>query len=129
MKLKLYRKVRNELRLVDFGVISQAPKYKAMGYVIELADTNDNQKLYCVVKAEFKALWYTLPDDEKHRLADIPNDWEMTIEQKLALVKAEVSTRKKRSITVVPRRVKRPSLFSVVKDFFQSLIPMEVCYG
>lgn len=134
MKIKLYRTIRGERRLVDYGVVSKCQYYKAQGYEVEGARAEDTQALYHVVKAEFDKLWYMLPAEEKRRLADIPMDWEMTIEQKLGILKSEIATRKKRSITVVhvPAR-KRVSLFARLKEtatnFINSLIPqMEVCY-
>lgn len=130
MKIKLYKTVGLEKRLVDFGVLAQTQKYKDAGYVVELADDNDVQRPYRVVAAEFKKLWYTLPAEEKRRLADLPTDTDMSIEGRLSSLKGEIATRKKRTITVVPRRVSRPSLMSRVKGFFNSLIPqMEVCYA
>lgn len=129
MKLKLYKMVGLEKRLIDFGVVAQAHTYKEMGYVIELANADDTQRPYRIVKEEFDKVWYTLPAAEKHRLSDLPNDTDMSIEGRLSSLKAEIATRCKRRITVVPRRIRRPSMMSMVKDFFQSLIPMEVCYA
>jgi hypothetical protein len=135
MKIKLYRTIRGERRLVDYGVVSKCEYYKAQGYEVEGTRPEDNQALYHVVKAEFDKLWYQLPAEEKRRLADIPMDWEMTIEQKLGILKSEIATRKKRSITVVhvpaPKKVSVFStLFNVAKEFVNSLIPeMEVCYA
>lgn len=135
MKIKLYKTIRGERRLVDFGVVAKCQYYKAQGYEIEGAAHDDKQALYHVVKAEFDKLWYTLPAEEKRRLADIPMDWEMTIEQKLGILKSEIATRNKRSITVVHAPVrKRVSLFStlfvIAKEAVNSLIPQpEVCYA
>jgi hypothetical protein len=135
MKIKLYRTIRGERRLVDYGVVSKCEYYKAQGYEVEGTRPEDNQALYHVVKAEFDKLWYQLPAEEKRRLADIPMDWEMTIEQKLGILKSEIATRKKRSITVVhvpaPKKVSVfSSLFNAAKEFVNSLIPqMEVCYA
>lgn len=135
MKIKLYKTIRGERRLVDFGVVSKCQDYEAQGYEIVGARADDTQALYHVVKAEFDHLWYTLPAEEKRRLADIPMDWEMTIEQKLAILKSEIATRCKRTINVVhvPAPKKRSlfsNLFNVTKKFVNSLIPeMEVCYA
>lgn len=140
MKIKLYKTIRGERRLVDYGVVNKCEFYKDQGYEVEGADPGDTQALYHVVKAEFDKLWYTLPAEEKRRLADIPMDWEMTIEQKLGILKSEIATRKKRSITVVHTPVrKRVSLFSTLfavakeaaKEVVNSLIPqpMEACYA
>ena len=135
MKIKLYKTIRGERRLVDFGVVSKCEYYKAQGYEVEGARPEDTQALYHVVKAEFDKLWYTLPAEEKRRLADVPMDWEMTIEQKLAILKSEIATRCKRTINVVhvPAPKKRSlfsNLFNVAKEFVNSLIPeMEVCYA
>lgn len=129
MKLKLYKdNGYGKLVLIDFGVVSQAAKYKSMGYIVELASSDDKQIPYRVVRAEFDKLWYTLPEREKARLRDIPKNYDMSIEEKLGMLKAEIATRRKRSITVVHKR--RVSFMSKVKSFFNSLIPqMEVCYA
>ena len=135
MKLKLFRTIRGERRLVDFGVMSKVYEYELMGYETVICEEDDNQALYHVVKAEFDRLWYTLPAEEKRRLADIPMDWEMSIEAKLSLLKSEIITRKKRTIHVVhvpaPKKVSLFStLFSVAKEFVNSITPkMEVCYA
>ena len=135
MKIKLYRTIRGERRLVDYGVVSKCDYYKKQGFEVEGARPEDRQALYHVVKREFDALWYTLPAEEKRRLADIPMDWEMTIEQKLAILKSEIATRCKRTITVVhvPARQKVSifgTLYNMAKNFFESITPQpEVCYA
>jgi len=135
MKIKLYRTIRGERRLVDYGVVSKCDYYKKQGFEVEGARPEDRQALYHVVKAEFDKLWYTLPAEEKRRLADIPMDWEMSIEEKVDLLKAEIAYRKKRSITVVHKPVQKrvsivATLFGIAKDFFESITPQpEVCYA
>ena len=135
MKIKLYKTLRNERRLVDFGVMTKINEYEAMGYEAVICEEDDNQALYHVKKAEFDALWYTMPAEEKRRLADIPMDWEMSIEEKVSIVKAEIACRKKRSITVVHKPARKKvsifgTLYGIAKDFFESITPQpEVCYA
>ena len=127
MKIKLYKNVNGERRLVNFGVLSCAYIYVRQGYEVEWVGEGDTQKLWSVVKAEFDGLWSTLSHSEQVRLADIPMDDEMTIEQKLAFVKAEIASRPRRVAPVYKAR--KASMWERITGFVNNCVSSNLVYA
>lgn len=126
MKVKLYKTINGERRLVDFGTINHVETYYAMGYEV-VPCPNDNQRLWRVVKSEFDAIWNTLPAREQKRLADLNSTGygEETIEEKLTMLKAETVRLRK----PVVRRPRKLTWRDRMVNFINTLIPMEVNYA
>ena len=131
MKIKLYKSIKGQDRLVDFGTINQIHIYRQLGYKIKCADNTDNQRLYKVVRSEFDALWATVPEAHKIRLRDLNSHSysEETIEEKLVMLKAEITRIKRIKRTATYTRPK-VTWRDRVCSFINTLIPaMEVNYA
>lgn len=119
-------------KLMDYGVVNRWEEYEYAGYDVRIIK-GKRPALYRHAKAEFNALWKKLGIYQQKRLADIPVDDEMTIYEKLAMLKAELATieaqRRKRNFTYV-RRIKKESLWSRIKSEVTNLFTLqEVCYA
>ena len=120
--LKLYKVVNGEHRLVDYGVASQIDNYRKQGY--KMVWSRHHSPVYKVLKEEFDSLWAYLPVSEKVRLHDVAVDQEMSIEERLMLLKAEIVRRPKRTIVVTHRirAAKKVSLWATIKDKVQEFV-------
>ena len=112
--LKLYKVVNGERRLVDYGVASQIMNYHRQGYVMEWS--RYRAPVYKVLKREFDELWDNMPVSEQVRLHDIAIDPEMSIEERLMLLKSEIVRYKKQVWVEEPVRVKAHHGRAVMKS-------------
>jgi hypothetical protein len=117
--LKLYKEVNGEMRLVDYGVASQIETYHKQGY--HMVWSRHMTPVYKVLKREFDELWYAMPTSEQVRLHDIAIDPEMSMEERLMLLKSEIVRYKKQVWVEEPVRVKAHHGRAVVKSVVNKL--------
>lgn len=119
--VKLYKTVNGERRLMDYGVRSRIMEYRRLGYDVELSKTNE--PVFAALEKEFNVLWNSLSEFEQRRFHDIKVDDEMSMAERVMLLKAEI-LRPRRTITVTHRIRRKPSFWDKVKSVIGSLNPI-----
>lgn len=127
--IQLLKKINGNLEVVDYGCERLIGAYIKRGYTVR--KVNGNPYINLNLRKEFEELWASLPASEQIRLHDIRIDDEMTTEERIVLLKAEIATRaRKRASVVKPVYVQKKItlseqiksdvsyLYNAVKSFF-----------